>query len=716
MNSRTLTASLALIAAALWIAPRTPAQVGLHPQSLGFNTAYVFDKDSVFSPVNEGKFRGMLQLNPATKAWKWVNDTDYPTGANGAILMRNRKEGVMVNVSGNSLFYTEDGWKTVALSTGATGINQVVLTETGYAGHSVQTKGMVWSSDGKAWTAASEPSSAGAGTGLLASHKDKVVIFSGSSFTLISNDGGKKYAIVDHDQSAFVGVGHKVDLAFRMFGPDSFLVINDKKAMTSVDGGKKWTAGNSLPLNSSRVLVRGWSEWIVMDNGGKIHHTADAGATWSAKDGPLNASSYGTLAWIGDALHLFPGYWTRDFGATWTPFFPAFMNGSGIGNCFAISFNGDFGALGFSTGKIAYTYDKGRSFTEIDTLPSKLDVMALKVLKNNRILASDRNGQVFISADTGRTWTGKLSSTFTQNGIKFSVSDDEKTMVLTRLGQPAGSGDDGAKWDFLPSAGGTLVQTVKPNGTIIGMANMEIATLYLDKPREKIDTLPFDQSPEDIVALTNDLGWIVTRVSGALIGEKESRLYKTTDGFKTFSAPVILDKTALGGNRILAVTPDVVAIYAEGRNYHLLSKDGGKTFARDSLTVHARWGTTTTWNAVRRIHYFNPGEQIYALTGNALYLNTGAPGSSAIRPDAQRPARQRFYAVFDAASGNVVLRGLGSQAATVGLYDVQGRKILARASRPESRTLPARNLPKGMYFVRATTADGRIHEARFLRH
>jgi photosystem II stability/assembly factor-like uncharacterized protein len=714
MISRILTA---IVLAALLAAPAVLAQIGLHPQSLGFGPGWVFDKDSVFCPVSEGGVRRMLQVNPTTKAWKWLNDAEFPAGIHGTVTMRSRNDGVITNVSGSSPFYTTDGWKTVAMGKAGDGIEQIVLTESGYAAHGFRNKGISWSADGQTWTPASEPASAGSGAGTLAGFKNKVVIFSGSSFHLISNDGGKKYAIVDYDRSAFTT--YNAVLQFRMFSADSFLLITDRKIYTSTDGGMKWTAGKDLPANSSKVLARGWQDFVLMDGLGKIQFTTDAGATWSVKDGPPDISSYGSMVQIGDELYLWPGWKTKDQGATWTPVFPGFMNGSGIGTAYAIAFNGDFGAIGYSGGKIAYTWDRGRSFTEIDTIPGKQDVMALKILKNNRLLAGDRNGQVFISGDTGRTWTNKLASTSTQNAIKFSVSADEKNMILTRGGQPAGSGDNGEKWDFLPTAGGTLVQTVKPNGTLIGTANMEIATLYLDKPRAKIDSLPSDQGPEDIVALTDDLGWIATRVGTALFGEKETRVYKTTDGFKTSTLMATLDKTATGGNRILAVTPDFLVLYAESRKFFWTSSDGGKTWAKDSLDVQVKF--PTTYSLVRRAHFFNPKEQLFIVTastsgGNTIYLNTGAPGSSGIRPGGARPARQAFYAVFDAGTGRIELRGLGALAADVSLYDVQGRKMLAFRSLPGSRVVPASMLGKGMYFARARLPDGRMLEARFLRH
>ena len=706
MTSRHLSAALL---ATLLIAPLIRAEIGLHPQSLGIGKCFVFDKDSVFCPFDAGKFKRVLQINPSTKAWKWVNDADYPASSSGAILMKNRNDGVMINVSGNAPFLTKDGWKTLTQAKpGATdGIEQIVLTETGYAGHGVRNKSMGWSADGETWNA-SDPAGAGSGAGTLASFKNKVVIWSGASFFFVSTDGGKKYETITFDPTGITS--YNAVQQFRMFSADSFLLVTNNKSYTSVDGGKKWAAGKEIPNGVTNVIARGWKEFVGVNHLGKIQFTSDAGETWTSKDGPNDPTGSGSLVFIGDDLYLWPNFKSKDMGATWTPWFPGWMNGSGVGTAYSIAFNGDFGAVGYSGGKISYTFDRGRSFTLIDTIPGKQDVMALKILKNNRILAGDRNGQTFISTDTGLTWTKKLTSNFSQNAIKFSVSEDEKVQVLTRGGQPTGSGDNGEKWDFLPAAGGALVQTVKPNGTIIGMVNMEYATLFLDKVRTKIDTLPPDQDPVDIVAVTDDLGWLATRVTGP--GEQENRLYKTTDGFKTFSLASTVPKSS-SGQRLLAVTPDFLALYSEGRTWHWISADGGKTWNKDSLDVHSKY---TAYPSILRVHYFNPKEQLYALGGNVLYINTGGPGSSAVRPSESRPSRQAFYAVFDAGSGSVVLRGLGSQAAEVGLYDLQGRRVLSLRSSPGSRAFAASLLGKGMYFIRARTADGRVHEARFLRH
>lgn len=118
---------------------------------------------------------------------------------------------------------------------------------------------------------------------------------------------------------------------------------------------------------------------------------------------------------------------------------------------------------------------------------------------------------------------------------------------------------------------------------------------------------------------------------------------------------------------------------------------------------------------LRRVHYFNAKEQIFAITGQILYLNTGAPGATAARP-ALRAPHARFAADYDARTGRILLSGLGDARAEVALFDVQGRRVLAAVSRPDSRALETAGLPKGMYFAQARLDDGRTMQARFLKH
>jgi hypothetical protein len=707
MSLRALAASFALCTSVLLPAG---AQTGFHPQSLGFSLGWVHNKDTVFCPVNADKFHRMLQVNPSTKEWRWVNDVDFPGNLSGPMVMKNAKEGVSLVAGGTAPYQTSDGWKTVTKATGAIdGIQQVVATDAGYAGHGNLNRSLSFSADGLTWTAA-EGGLTGSGGGALAAFKNKVIVFGGGSFFMLSTDGGKKYAITNYETSAFKN--YKEILAFRMFSEDSLLLATNTDLYTSTNGGLKWTAGKAMPATgATRVLVRGWQDLIVSDQLGKLQITSDAGATWTPQAGPQDPANTGLINLVGDDLWFWPGYRSKDMGATWTPMFPNVLNASGSGLVFSMAFSGDFGAVGFATGRIAYTWDRGRSFTMLDTLPSKQDVMALKILKNNRLLAGDRNGQVFISSDTGRTWTNKLTSTFSQNAIKFSVSEDEKTMILTRGGQPAGSGDNGDKWDFLPAAGGGLTQTVKPDGTIIGMVNSEIANLSLTAARTKMDTLANGQDPEDIVAVNDNVGYIVMRVSG--FGDQETRVFKTTDGFKTNTLASSLPKSAFTPARMQAVSADVLALVAEGKTYHMVSSDGGKTWSKDSLDVHTKY---TAYPSVRRVFWFNASERIYALTGQALYLAAGA-GGTGIRADAaRRAAETSFSAAYDARSGRVSLRGLGALPADVAVFDVQGRKLLSGRSDAASRWLDVAGIPKGMYFVRARLPSGKVLDARMLKH
>ena len=128
LRTTALPFAVTIALAASLLAPR--AEVGLHPQSLGFGLGWVFDKDTVFAPVNQGSFHGMLQVNPTTKEWKWLNAADYPANVNGRMAMKSRDEGMILNLSGSAPWYTSDGWKTVVQAKGAAtgGIDQVVLT------------------------------------------------------------------------------------------------------------------------------------------------------------------------------------------------------------------------------------------------------------------------------------------------------------------------------------------------------------------------------------------------------------------------------------------------------------------------------------------------------------------------------------------------------------------------------------------------------------
>lgn len=697
----------AAVLSALILSAAVHAETGFHPQNLGFGLDWVHDKDTVFAMVREGNFRRVLQLNPTTKEWKWLSADDFPAGASGRVVMKSRDQGIILNLSGGLPHYTTDGWKTVTASTGTGGPNQAVATDAGYAGYNAASRSVTFSADGKEW-AASEGGQTFSGQGLIAAWKNKVVVYSGASGMFVSTDGGKKYDIVTIDS----GIGsNKPMVAFRLLSADSLQIVTQDAICLSVDGGKKWTS-RPIAFNPNRVIFRGTLSMIAASqNSTKLWFTEDGGANWTEKDGPADMQNYGQIAHIGDALYLWPGWKSTDLGSTWTPFFPSWFQSSGSGSAFCMDFAGSFGAIGLTGGKIAYTFDRARSFTVIDTLPGKLDVMAIRILKNNRLLAGDRNGQTFISSDTGRTWTRKLESGFTQNAIKFSVSSDEKVMILTRGGQPSGSWDNGEKWDFLPPAGGSLTQTVKPDGTVIGMANGQIYTAFPDKAGDKLDTIPSDNDPHDIRAVTDDLGYIVTRVSG--VAATDNRIYKTENGFKTNALIATLEKLNWGtlgtwGPRLQVVNPDFLVLYAEGKTFHLVSTDGGKTWTKDSLAVHAKY--PSSYPSVRRIHYFDPKQRIQALTGQVLYLDAATGTHVSVHRDAAR--RPTFSAAFEA-GGRIRMRGL-DETADVTLHDLSGRRVLFRRTHAGA-VLEAPVLPRGLYLIKARTRSGSVLMARLFR-
>lgn len=698
----------------LLLAASVQAQTGLHPQSLGIGLSWVYDKDSVFAATYTGNFRRILHLNPTTKEWRWLNDADFPVGSITTMVMKNRLEGVGLNVSGGAPWFTSDGWKTVTAGTGAKdGIQQIVLTDSGYVGHGNLNRSLEYSADGQTWVA-SKGGQTGSGGGTLRNFKNKVVLITGGSFHMISTDAGRNFNIVDFNPT---WTTFKSILEFKMFSADSFLVITDNKIYTSVDGGQKWSTGTAIPEGSIKAIVRGPQEYLLLTPDNKGHYTKDAGATWAEIAGPAASSGGANWVFIGDDLYVWPEYKSTDMGVTWKPFFPGFFNAASAGEIFSMDFTNGFGMVGHANGRLSVTRDRGRSFTQVDSIPGKQDVMALKILKDGRILAGDRNGQVFVTADTGKTWEKRFTSAFSQNALKFSVSEDLKTMILSRGGQPAVSVDGGATWAFIEAMGGNLMQTVKPDGTMIGMANREIFQIFSDKPKVRIDSIPFAFTPLDIIAVTDKIGYILGRVNGAPLTPQDLRVYRTDDGFKTSTLAGTLKDGSAGAARMQILGADTVIVWSEGRPTHQFSFDAGKTWNKDSLDVHGRY---TTFPSLKRVYYFNAQEKIYALTGSAVYLQIGASGvfNTGIRKALpERPATRRtFYLSFDSRSELLFLRNLGEGSQDISLYDVLGHRVLTERGHDLGMPLNVASLRKGMYFLRTQGPNGHISVARFVKN
>ncbi|MDB5104113.1 MAG: sialidase [Fibrobacteres bacterium] len=701
--------ALAILGNSLFPAPAF-AQKGLHIQMFGCQNAYANGKDSVLTQVNlaGGKFRRWAQVDVATKEWRYLNDSDFKDYL-GYQAMKSATEGIMVYSSNpNKIWKTTDGWKTATEVTdkvAASGFAQVKVTDEGYVGHESGAGGLYFSQDGLTWSMVLDiPSKAPP----MDAKGKTVFMLSGGSQQYVSSDGGKTFAIQDY-KGGFKGTKF---LSLKVISADTIVYATDVALIRTADGGKtEWTVSD-VPGGIGSIWWRDANEIWVTDFAGKLHMSPDRGATW--KDKPaINKDNGGmpNLA-VGDAIFAWPGYESIDDGETWTEFLPAMQMGNPL---FAMDFRGSMGVVGKAKGEILFTTDQGRSFTRRDTVGSE-DVMALKILSNGDILAGDRNGQVFSSADSGRTWANKLSNYLPYNALKFQASADENVIVMSRKGQPVVSVDHGKTFDFVTVSGGAAAWTVKPNGTLVQAAGtisggIEISSFTPKAARVPMDSILGEEIALDMATSDANVGYLLTWNSAA----KENRVYKTSSGWAEVSLSASLKDAGFSGSgRVQVQGKDTVFVSGDGKTSWFSSVDGGKTFAAHVLPVHAAY--PTEYPSIRIAWFHDANQAVFSLNNAGLWLDIGSTsGGVGIRGAVARRAAKPSMAWYDAEAKGIRLGAQKDARVEVSVFDCLGLEVAGSANHDARTPVNIAHLPNGLYFVSVKGKSGKPVVARILK-
>jgi photosystem II stability/assembly factor-like uncharacterized protein len=715
------TRSTLLLLAAFFGALTFRAQTGLHVQQYYGGYSVVHSPDSIFMGLNvpSGSFRRMALYNPSTKDWKYVNSTDYTPYA-GPFVMRNNMEGVMFGPSVADIYKTTDGWQTLTTVPNVAngwGLDQVVSTPAGYAGYEPALRDLYFSPDGITWTMAQGTGSGG--TPMLKNYGNKVVLFKGASGNYVSTDGGQNFSSVTFSTTFS---GNLVD--FVMLSADTFIVATQFNVHKSFDGGTTWTS-NATPASISEIAVKNSNEYFAFVSG-QPYTSADGGVTWQQKT-PLPFISYINTFYINNDFYAWPDYRSSDNGVTWQEVFP---NAGTMAGVYDLHFNGSNGIIGRTNGKVHYSNDKGRSYSLADTIPTGEDIMAVRLLNSGYYLAGDRDGQVFVSTDNGLTWSQKNTNNIPINPRKFSVSADEKVIVMSRAGMPMVSTDSANTFTMFNVGGGDHSQTVKPSGEIIDVGGWfdyvtfqykgwEISRYSPAGVKTVIDTfLAVGEALVDIHMASNTVGYLVTFDNTT----KVTKVYKTTNGWAGGTTlvssinPVMANVTnyPLGLTRIRDFGTDTLILFADGKTFWHYSYDGGATWTQDGgLTIHATY--PSLYPTLKKSHFFTPTEYMFALNSSGLYLNTSSSSVPNGLGEEETPEKDDQLLFPNPASNAISILGATGTLQEVRIYDCTGKLFFVRQNHPAAEAIDVSFLPAGIYFLHATGEDGNVSAGRFIK-
>lgn len=687
------------------------AQTGIHVQEYsGF--PFVLNKDSIYMPTSfSTSYSNMTLVNPSNKNWKYLNPVNYGKYL-GPFVMKNKNEGVMIYPSSQKVYKTTDGWQTITdvpnVASGW-GLSQVVNTTAGYCGYEGALKKLYFSANGTTWTKVYDGAS---GTNILRAKNNKVILFTGSvSGNYVSTNGGQNFS-----QVAFGSNISGTFVDFVMLTEDIYVVAMSDKLYRSVNGGATWTT-TTFPVVVNSIAVKNYNEFFITSNS-TAHYTADGGTTWQTK-----SKSDGVAMYIDNDLFAMPNYKSTDNGQTWDYFLPTTLSS---GTFFDIAFKGELGILGKQQGKVSFSRDKGRSFGYDVTLPTSLDIMAVKILNNGNYLAGDRNGQVLYSSDQGANWVKRNTNTIPNNPIKFSHSADDRVIVMSCTGQPVFSGDYGATFNVVTVGGGTHKQTVKPNGEIIDVffeafqnIGWELSRWTPAGVKTVIDSFTADnESLIEIHAATDTVGYLLTYNNTT----KATLIYKTINGFAAGGTSLISTINPVnsgvtnylpGKIKIHTFGSDSIILVGDSNSFYHYSNDGGQTWSK--ITSPASITYPSLYPSIKKSHFFNADEYVLLLKNTGIYLNVNPNDDTLGVNELVVNSVLKNQLLIYPNPCNTEISIAYKDNLDVYIYDTKGRKVFEKLKfNSNFETLNVANLNDGIYIIK-TIVRGKVITGRFVK-
>lgn len=366
-----------------------------------------------------------------------VKNTGTTTGVQQLLAISADGKTLMANGGSNGLLRSTDGGATWTLSSASSIDYYYGFVSLGGSDIVTSSYSGLWLSEdtGVTWTKLASPT--GQGFAVTSSNMRRVdastlSVTDGNGAAYLSKDKGQTWSRVVAPVDNYYG---QSTLAFRD-GKNGFMTDVTGRALTTKDGGVTWQVLNvNFGTAKAVQFVDSTTAWLVGADS-RLYKSIDAGLTWSIA--PTAAGlSFNNVHFTNENL----GWSQRSYGAQW-----------------------------------AYTKDGGKTWTEM-ALPSSISAMRFGA---DAWVAVGYSGGVYVSTDSGATWSSRYSGTSAQL-MAVAFSDAKTVWAVGEQGTLLKSDDGGAKWTLikLPAANFMLRDIKFANakvGWVVGDAGVILAT------------------------------------------------------------------------------------------------------------------------------------------------------------------------------------------------------------------------------------------------
>lgn len=718
-------------------------QGGLHLQWHGdaLGNFYKNVNDSVYFPVkiaNVSNYNAIAAINLNTEQWSYLPATgpfSFSATVSPKIFMKNTTEGVCTD-GGYARYKTTDKWLTSSSITPS--VTLLTVTPAGYIGHSNNsgTYTAVYSADAINWsnlyTSTLVPQ--------FAQTKNK--LFTVNNGTLMtSSNGGATFSVLNSTVAPQGG---------HVYSPNNdTLFIHTTQWMQSFDGGNTWS-GVALPSTAvTQIACKNGKEIMMLEGLAttkKVHYSNNSGTSWTTYTTVNTFYSGENLMASQTGFYLLPGYKSVD-GDSWKGFLAA----SPAPKPYDLSHTGDIVLAGFAQGYFGYSTNKGHNFIFPSTkISASNDIMSVKAVDINKFIASDRKGQIYVSANQGQTWSQKITSTFNNIPRKICVSNDKSLIVVTAIGSAYMSGDGANTFSFLNTTTGSgHFQTIKPvSNKIVDVAPLYSAPSFTLTGFEFYDinssnartltgtvSINIAQDIVDVHMVNDNVGYLLTRNPA----NNETLIYKTTDGWINSSYISSIPTPSTG---IRTYDPkygilqnfgtDTLILSGSGNpinnqtNYYHVSYNAGLTW--NLINTDFSFPSNTLGNNVYKMIFFSPTQYI-SLVSNTLsggpiasagvYINTNALSNTnqvGIKELYQTAFANELLVYPNPTNDNLFLNTNADRLSNlnVKIYNLYGQVVESTMLSSIDESIDVSNLTNGVYFIQLTLNE-KTYTAKFIK-
>lgn len=539
--------------------------------------------------------------------WQWLNP--QPSGYGCLkIIFTDRQDGFILNSNGDLLKTKDQGnsWSIFQNFPRATCLSMADST-----GVIACNTGAIYTStdNGNSWDSAH----------LGANNQFQFVnVVSRDSF-FVSASSGLIYATADGGRTwDSLNTNAQINCISFVNSMIGFAGSNNSGILKTTDGGKTWNESQQVNFGPSSILA---IQFLNADTGYVFRQydsllvTHDGGISWQTYNG---YQSMYALDFINSVIGYMGGedgalYRSTDGGVNWSSISPPgeFLDNYDINSIYFIS--ADTGFAVANLGRIIKTTDSGQTWTAYSPVYTPISSVSFGSASTG--YATTRN-YIFKTIDSGMTWKPLSLTTGTDFGsssvFKYAhfTSADTGYVISSEYVTAHKTTDGGQTWT-------SVVPTGSGYEDVLGANYPDSATDILSLGTAQVETKDLGATWSTLWAAQyygQNFGDIFYLNKTTAFGVNNSQLYKTTDGFQTwtsvFTNPFGYSFTSIWfvNQQKGFVTDEEALIY--------VTNDGGNTWQQVPFTD----GTLgDTFNST--IRFFN--EQVgYFTTGN-----TFGPGS-----------------------------------------------------------------------------------------